>query len=334
MDYFSKISFRAVWSTSQLDIFPEGQSEPPVSVILPFESEPLMPVTGYDWLDQSEGLAFVRYQSMEAIAAIAEAAMSVQAQERTVGLDDHNEDIDSKDQITLFEEFGGQLYAVEPLPVYPPVSARVEAKQEMEGIIAELDFGIESIKVNATRNSDGQVLGAFEHLMKKAGHGDGDSKKEGDDTSDQSDGESTTECDEPETEEVDQPKTTTATEELIGGLVLRGYALLESPVVKPKIGEKRKRSESSEDDLIDKELHPFRLDLEGLTLPVPLEVQREIAIKRKRMSLKEPGLLEIEWDQQTAIWKIRAKIKWDIDQLKSQGKIMKPLITTGLQVYK
>ena len=38
--------------SGQLDIFPEDQSKSPVSVILPVESEPLMPVTGYDWLDE------------------------------------------------------------------------------------------------------------------------------------------------------------------------------------------------------------------------------------------------------------------------------------------
>ena len=166
----------------QLDIFPEGKLELPVSVILPFEGEPLMPVTGYDWLNQSEGLAFMRYQSMEAIAAIAEAALSLRAQERTVGLDDQSADInsDAEDQISLFEDLGGQLYTLEALPVYPPESVRVEEWHEIEGIIVELSFGVESIQVNITPNSEWKLPGAFEYSIKKINGGD--NKKENDES--------------------------------------------------------------------------------------------------------------------------------------------------------
>ena len=167
----------------QLDIFPEGKLEPPVSVILPFEGEPLMPVTGYDWLDQSEGLAFVCYQSREAIAAIVEAVLSLRAQERTVGLDDQGADInsDSEDQISLFEDLGGQLYALESLPVYPPESVRVEEWHEIEGFIVELGFGVESIQVNTAQNNEWTLPGACEYSVKKINGGD--NKKEHDESS-------------------------------------------------------------------------------------------------------------------------------------------------------
>lgn len=175
----SRIDMRS----GQLDIFPEGSSKQPVSIIIPFENEPFMPVTGYDWLDQSEGLAFVHYRSMEAIAAIAEAALSMQARERAVGLDEQDES-DAEDQVTLFEDLGGQLYAIDPLPAYPPESTRVEAKQEMDSIVLVLNFGIEIIKVHATQNSDRQTLGAFEHLVRKA-NGENDKKSSEDKKSEQ-----------------------------------------------------------------------------------------------------------------------------------------------------
>ena len=162
----------------QLDIFPNDQSEPPVSIILPFESEPLLPETGIDWLDQSEGLAFVHYQSMEMIAEIAEAAISLRAQEILFELDEQKSEIDSEDQITLFEDLGGQLYATETLPVYSPDSIRVDTRSKMEGIVVELDFGVETIKLHTTQKNEGLILGNFDHLVRKTNGEDGKDSKE------------------------------------------------------------------------------------------------------------------------------------------------------------
>ena len=171
--------------SGQLDIFPEDQSKSPVSVILPVESEPLMPVTGYDWLDESEGLAFVQLQCMEAIAATADAVMSGQPTGWHVGLEESDAELIQESEQVWFdlEELGGMLYSTEPVPEKPSEYDRIEVLHETHGIVIELDFGIETIRLYVTKNNERHVLGAFEHLVKKTGDG---SKGEDDDSSSES----------------------------------------------------------------------------------------------------------------------------------------------------
>ena len=176
----------------RLDIFPENPLEPPVSVILPSVNEPFMPVEGFDWLNESEGLAYVLIQNMDDIAAISEKTVSMRTEEaiknrerinreRTNTIDHQDAQIDLEDQVDMFEDLGGQLYKTDILSYSPPASIKLEVKQEIESMIAELEFGNEGIALNITLNSEGKILGSFEYLIKKANGGD--KKSEEDDSS-------------------------------------------------------------------------------------------------------------------------------------------------------
>ena len=127
----------------------------------------------------------MQLQCMEAIAATADAVMSGQPTGWHVGLEESDAELIQESEQVWFdlEELGGMLYSTEPVPEKPSEYDRIEVLHETHGIVIELDFGIETIRLYVTKNNERHVLGAFEHLVKKTGDG---SKGEDDDSSSES----------------------------------------------------------------------------------------------------------------------------------------------------
>ena len=159
----------------QLDIFPEGNSGHPVFMTLPFDDEALMPVTGYDWLDQSGGLAFVHYQSMEAIAAIAEAALSELPEP-----DDDWKD----DEVFWFdlEESNEALFTMRLLPECDDAPQEVSEQDNTIKLVYD-DIVLTLYRPDGSQDSNGSLL-KWEFRVRQYGNGEGSS-----DGSGQSDGE-------------------------------------------------------------------------------------------------------------------------------------------------
>ncbi len=272
---------------SQIDIFKKKTAEPSISVAVPFIDEPVSLISGHEWLVEYTGLAYVTIKTMEAIAAIAEAALSARVSERLVDIEEADYDFEEDSEPIWFDvnELGGMLYATETVPKKPPEYDKVEILQEDNTVVIELGSGIESIKLYVGRNQQGQVFGGFEHLARKAG-GDGkdDKKVDGDRAAESSTTQSSNQAsnDEPSksTEGSSDSASTFTNPSLALGSIEIEKAIKRSEDNTKSLRERQKRNRDGPDlEWDENELYTFNPD------------------KDKYVQRGPEGLLRLTWDE-------------------------------------